>query len=273
MNLRDILNRVPNKEGAGYFAVALPTMGKELRIRHLSINDQKIISKLSIDEGNGTFASEGDLAKIALAEENSLEPVDLEKIDVRDFFILCCAIRKENYIDEFTVNYTCENCDESFEKNLDFDRLIELASEYQLKTTEAEISSKAGLMKVDIGIPAQLDLVMLEMYYDRVAKTREVTPAEKFIDYIICCMNKVYFKAEGAEDDAESAWEELEDFTKMEFLQKIEFMQSIKANIEQVSKLFNDIGMITAEFFYEIECPTCKKKIRAFMNTSDFFLL
>jgi hypothetical protein len=267
MNTKDILKRLPNDTGAGYFTVHLQSMDKDIRVRHLSVNDQKIISKLSIDEGGGTFASEGDLAKIALTEENSLEPIELEKIDVRDFFILCCAIRKENYMDPFAVRYKCEKCEDEFDKSLDFDRLVQLASEYELSTTEAVIKTKAGDMKVHIGIPAQLDLVMLEMYYERVAKTRDVTSAEKFVDYIICCMTKAFFKND------EDQWEEMEDFAKKEFLEKVDFVQSVQANIEEVSKLFNDIGMITSEFFYEVECPTCQNKIRSFMDTSDFFTL
>lgn len=267
MKTQDILKKVANKEGAAFFTVTLPSLDKTLRIRHLSVNDQKIISKLSIDEGAGTFASEGDLAKIAIAEENSLEPVELEKIDVRDYFILCCALRKENYMDEFGVRYRCDKCEDEFEKDIDFDRLIEAASEYELKITETVVKTSAGEMKVDLGIPAQLDLVMLEMYYDRVAKTRDVTHAEKFVDYIICCMTNAYFK----NDDDQ--WEEMEDFKTKEFLEKVSFVQDIKANIEEISKLFNDIGMITAEFFYDVDCPTCKNKLRAFMDTSDFFTL
>ncbi len=267
MNTSEILKKIPNKDGAGYFEVTLPSLDKQLRIRHLSVNDQKIISKLSIDEGQGTFASEGDLAKISIAEVNSLEPVELDNIDVRDFFVLCCALRKENYIDEFSVQYNCNKCEDTFEKTIDFSRLIEAATEFVPKTEDAVIKTFVGDMKVTIGIPSQLDLIMLEMYYDRVAKTRDVTPAEKYVDYIICCMNKAFFK-----NDADE-WEEADDFVKKEFLQKIEFIQDIKANIEGISKLFSDIGMITAEFFYEIECPTCGNKIHSFMDTSDFFTL
>lgn len=267
MKIKDIISRIPNKEGAGYFTVFLPSLDRELRIRHLSVNDQKIISKLSIDEGTGTFASEGDLAKIAIAEENSLDPIELELIDVRDYFILCCALRKENYIDEFGVKYQCSKCEDVFEKTLDFSRLIKLASEYELKKTDAVIKTAVGEMKVEISLPTQINLIMLEMYYERVAKTRDVTSAEKYIDYIICCINKVYFK-----NDADE-WEEAEEFSELEFLDKVAFIQKVEANIEEVSRLFNDIGMITSEFFYEIECPTCKNKIRAFMDTSDFFTL
>lgn len=267
MNIKDILSKIPNSSGAGYFTVHLQSMDKDVRIKHLTVNDQKVISKLSIDDGAGTFASEGDLAKIAIAEENSLEQIELDKIDVRDFFILCCALRKENYIDEFTVKYRCDKCEEQFDKKLDFDRLIQLATEYELDKTEAIIKTAVGDMKAIISIPTQIDLIMLEMYYDRVSKTRDVTKAEKFIDYIICCITNVFFKND------EGEWEETTDFANLEFLEKVAFIQEIKSNIEDVSKLFNDIGMITSEFFYEIECPSCKNKISSFMDTSDFFIL
>lgn len=267
MNTSQILKNIPNKDGAGYFTVHLPSLDKTLRIRHLTVNDQKIISKLSIDEGQGTFASEGDLAKISITEVNSLDPIELDVIDVRDFFVLCCALRKENYIDDFTVQYRCQKCEESFERTLEFDRLIKLASEYEAKVEDAIIKFANGEMKVRIGIPKQLDLVMLEMYYDRIAKTRDVTGAEKYVDYIICCMTNAYFKNDSDE------WEEADDFATKEFLQKISFIQDIGASIEGISKLFNDIGMITAEFFYEVECPNCTNKIKSFMDTSDFFIL
>lgn len=267
MNIQDILKRIPNNTGAGYFTVPLKSLDKELRIKHLSVNDQKIISKLSIDDNTGTFASEADLAKISIAEVNSLEPIELDNIDVRDYFILCCAIRKENYMDDFIIKFKCKQCEHEFDKDLDFSKMIALATDFEIKLKEAEIKTSLGDMKVTIGIPKQLDLIMLEMYYNRVAKTRDVTTAEKYIDYIIVCMKQAYFK-----NDTDQ-WEEVEDFIKMEYLDKVEFMQNIKANIEDISKLFAEIGMITNEFFYDIDCPKCKEKNKPFLDTSDFFTL
>jgi len=50
MNAKEILKNIPNREGAGYFTSPLSSMKKDLRIRHLSVNDQKIISKLAIND-------------------------------------------------------------------------------------------------------------------------------------------------------------------------------------------------------------------------------
>lgn len=267
MKTKDILKRIPNKEGAGYFTVYLPSMDKELKIRNLSVNDQKIISKLAVANDGTMFASESDLAKIALAENNCLNGVELDEIDVRDYFILCCALRKENYMDEFEVNYTCPQCEEEFHKPLDFDRIIKSATEYEASYDEAFIKTKFGEMKVTIGLPPQTDLIMLEMYYAKVGRTRDVAMSERYVDYIICCMESVCFK-----NDADE-WEEAEDFREMSYLEKVGFIQEVESNIEQVSKLFNDIGLITSKFFYDIDCPNCGNKIPSFMDTSDFFVL
>lgn len=267
MNTKDIIKRIPNKEGAGYFTVYLPSMDKELKIRNLSVNDQKIISKLAVSNDDTLFASESDLAKIALAENNCLNNIELDDIDVRDFFILCCALRKENYMDEFAINYTCHTCEEQFTRNLDFERLIQAATEYKDEHEETEIKTNAGPMKVTIGLPPQSDLIMLEMYYARVAKTRDVSMTEKYVDYIICSMKNVAFKNEAEE------WEIVSDFTEMNFLEKVSFVQAAGANIEEISKLFNDIGLITSKFFYDLDCPNCGAKVKTFMDASDFFVL
>lgn len=267
MNIKSVLSNIPNKEGAGYFTVFLPTLDKEVRIRHLSVNDQKIISKLAIEDNPTTFASEADLAKISIVETNSLEPIELEQIDVRDYFILCCALRKENYMDEFKVEYSCPKCTEDFFETIDFAKLIENATEYEQVITKKEISSGAGNTRVTVGIPAQLDLIMLEMYYARIAATRDVTPAEKYVDFVICCIKDIEMET------SDGVWESVEDFKTLSYLAKVEFIQQIKCNIESVAKLFNDIGMITSNFFYDIKCPNCGNKLNTFMDTSDFFML
>lgn len=267
MNTTEILKNIANKEGAGYFTVFLPSLGKQVRIKHLTINDQKIISKLAIDENASIFASESDLAKIALVETNSIDPIDLESIDVRDYFILCCALRKENYMDQFVVNYTCDKCSEEFKEPIDFDVLIENAKEFEPKYEIVDIETKnIGTIKVELGIPNQLDLVMMEMYYTEVAKTREVSSAEKYVDYVICCIKNI-------QHDVEGIYADVEDFKTMHYLEKVGFIQNIQSNIETIAKLFNDVGLVTSEFFYDIECPNCKNKLKTFMDVSDFFML
>lgn len=267
MKTTDILKNISNKEGAGYFSVFLPSLEKTVRIRHLSINDQKIISKLAIEENTSVFASEADLAKISIVETNSLDPIDLETIDVRDYFILCCALRKENYMDEFKVNYECPKCTEEFVEPIDFSRLIEAAKDFEAVIKEEIVMTNNGEAKMLIGIPKQMDLIMLEMYYNRIAQTRDVTAAEKYVDYVICCIQDIMYK------NGDDVWEAVEDFADMSFIDKTEFVQAIKANIEQLSRLFSDIGMITSEFFYDVPCPNCKHEIATFMDTSDFFML
>lgn len=267
MNKADILKRIPNKEGAGFFSVFLPSLGIDLKMRHLSINDQKIISKLSVSEDSSLFASEADLAKIALAEENSLEEVDLTQIDLRDYFILCCALRKENYINPLAMSYKCQRCSEQVNHNVDFARLITAASEFELVDKDTEVKTSAGEAKLVVGIPHQMDLVMMEMYYDRIAQTRTVTMTEKYVDYIVCCIKSVEFKNDAGE------YEPMADFLTMDYLEKLQFLQEIKVDIEELTKLFADIGIMTAEFFYDIQCPNCKNEIKSFVDTSDFFVL
>jgi hypothetical protein len=266
MNTKDIIKNIPNKEGAAFFSVYLPSMDKDLRIKHLSINEQKIISKLSISEDTNIFASEADLAKIAVVEVNSLEPIELYGMDLRDFFILCCALRKENYINPLSIDYTCPKCQESFDESIDFDLLIENATEFEKEIKTTSLKTSAGEAQIHIGIPNHVDLVMLEMYYDRVGKTRDVVPTEKYIDYVICCIKKIEFKNE-------DAWEEVEDFTEMAYLDKVGFMEEIGADIEEIAKSFGDVGMLTSEFFYPIKCPNCKNELSTFVDTSDFFVL
>jgi len=275
MNVKDILANIPNNAGAGYFTVYLPSMDKELRIRHLGIKDQKIISKLAINENRVLFASESDLAKLALIESNALESIDLEDIDIRDYFILCCAIRKENYLNNFNINIKCNKCNNEFDIDLDFKRLIESATEFESEISEKIIDSNAGKMNLKIGLPKQVDLIMLEMYYNTIAETRDVSVSEKYIDYIIACIQEI--SIENAElkdkDSEEIIWDVIEDFNELEFIEKIEFVQKLNPNIEELSKIFSDVGIITSNFFYDVKCPLCKEKMSTFMDTSDFFML
>lgn len=267
MNTKEILKNIPNKEGSGYFTVFIPSLEKDIRIRHLSVADQKVISKLSIDESPTTFASESDLAKLAVAETNAIDPVSLDNLDVRDFFILCCALRKENYMDSFTVKYGCKACDHEFEEAIDFDVLIENAKEFEIEDKEEIIGTKkVGDIKVKLGIPSQMDLIMLEMYYAEVAKTREISMAEKYIDYVICCIKELSV----LKDEKYVA---ADDFPEMHYLEKVAFIQSLGANIEQIAKLFNEIGLVTSEFFYDMKCPNCSTDVKTFMDISDFFML
>ena len=282
MKLSDALKDIQNERNANTITIYMPSIHKDVRIRSLTTDDLKTLSRIGVFN---EFDLNNELLKLflfdkLLAEDKNSCPISADTMTMLDFLSFIISIRKL-LNNELSFEFTCQQCETRFQHVLDLEsEFSEFIFGYEPKTLSFEkIDNSDNIWKFDLKSFSMKNYLYYRYYIEKLKEIDVNNPdllnEEMFIRPVIY-ISKIY------KND-----EEIEEWNEQLLGTKIKFFNSLPAELiinpagtddseeylsQFVKKNFMEEKFIDAIENIEVICtnPECGETYTGLYTFDDF---
>jgi hypothetical protein len=271
MNVESFMQLLKKNNAESCYNVAIPSIGKNVRFKSMTVSQKKSIAKAVID---AEAPSDAHGIKIALIKELISEDVDLNKFNIVDMIAVLCQISMNNMIDYPEMKFTCNKCKNDVTFRIDYDAITKNCVDFKFNTIVKEYEFKNIKYKFTLSEPLMNDVLMfltikglISKTYDLQNKVQNNLYAEEVLPYYaMTCVNAIEIDGQAIEDASFK--------NKIEMLNYIpaDIMYNVNNGLIRVSALDFAPGRYD-KVFNTIVCPVCDDKKEGLLTIENFFII
>lgn len=267
MKLNEAFALLKKSSGENPYKIYIPSMKQEVTFRPLTAGMQKTLSRIAVDD-NSASGADYKLTQLACIKALSISPIDVMELTDLDFLAVLATIRLNNKLDPLGLVMPCK-CGAKINFNLDCESIIKAVKEYPI-INETFIK---GDFIFELSEPKMMDVINYEMMIEMIDSDKDLRTSidsrkMKVANYPVQFLKKIKMKGE-----------DIEDFSKLKFTEKIEFIDALPPDV-----VYGDGETLTHfvlekfpptrfnHLFQKVKC-VCGIEGEGVVSTSNFFTI